>query len=84
MSADIMPAAGQIWQDCDPRIELDRGCVRLVRIGSVDSDGKATCEAWYDEVGAKSRTVRIKLSRFKPTSTGYRFVRDDSGSGVSS
>lgn len=75
--ASIKPSAGQIWQDCDPRIELDRGCVRLLRIISVDQDGKATCEAWYDEPGAQSRTVRIRLDRFTPTSTGYKFVRND-------
>lgn len=74
--SDVTPRVGQVWQDCDPRIELDRGCVRLVRVVRI-VDNKATCEAWYDEAGAKSRTVRILLSRFRPSSSGYRFLRDD-------
>lgn len=71
------PTAGQIWQDNDPRILAGRGCVRMVRISSIDDDGKATCQAWYEEAGSLARTVRIRLDRFKPTSTGYTFVRDD-------
>lgn len=80
MSEQVVPAVGQIWQDNDYRIEHGRGCVRLIRIGEI-ADGKATCEAWYDEPGAESRTVRISLARFKPTSTGYRYVRDDTEGG---
>lgn len=72
---DITPAVGQVWQDNDPRIELDRGCVRMVQITAIEGD-RAVCQAWYEEAGSLARTVRIKLSRFKPTSSGYRFVRD--------
>lgn len=75
--SDVKPAVGQIWQDNDPRLEADRRCARLVRIASVDDDGKATCQAWYEEAGSLARTVRIRLDRFRPTSTGYTFVRDD-------
>lgn len=77
--SDVKPAVGQVWQDNDPRIQVDRGCARMVRISSIDDDGKATCEAWYEEAGSLSRTVRIKLDRFRPTSTGYRFVGDGNG-----
>jgi hypothetical protein len=79
VSVDVQPRPGQVWKDNDPRIRADHGCDRLVRITSVDDDGRATCEAWYEKPGERSRTVRIRLSRFKPTSTGYAFVRDEGG-----
>lgn len=76
--SDVKPAVGQVWQDIDSRIRTERDCARLVQITSIDGD-KVVCQAWYDEAGSQSRTVRIKLARFKPTSSGYRFVRDESG-----
>lgn len=71
---EITPAVGQIWADNDYRVRMVHGCDRLVRINEIDGD-KAICEAWYDRVGETSRTVRIKLARFRPTSTGYRYLR---------
>lgn len=61
---------GQLWVDnarCNYMVK------RFVAVREIDQD-RAVCEAWYDVVGTKSRTVRIKLSRFKPTSTGYRLA----------
>lgn len=75
---DVRPAVGQVWKDNDPRIEADRGCARLLLVTAIEGD-RAVCEAWYDEPGSAVRMVRIQLSRFRPTSTGYTFVRDASG-----
>ncbi len=58
---------GQIWQDNDKRNRAPR----FVRVTAVN-ETHARCEAWYEEAGATSRTVRIRLDRFKPTS--YRLV----------
>lgn len=55
---------GQVWADNDSR---SRG--RTVRVVSVDDDGKAT-------VRSGGKLTRIRLDRFRPTSTGYRLVED--------
>ncbi len=60
--------AGQLWVDNDPR--NSRGA-RYVMVSSV-GETHARCESWYEHGGGHSRTVRIRLDRFKPTSTGYR------------
>ncbi|MFE9736151.1 hypothetical protein ACFYO9_37495 [Streptomyces sp. NPDC005863] len=55
------PADGQIWQDTDPRSSGRK--VRIVEIGETHAtvhDGK--------------RQSRIRLDRFRPTSTGYRYI----------
>lgn len=72
MTEEVRPAVGQLWQDNDKRVQP----ARFVRINAIVGE-KAVCEAWYDQIGAVSRTVHISLKRFRPTSTGYRFVRDD-------
>lgn len=64
---------GQTWVDNDPRTKREHGVDRYVRVTALDGDF-AVCEAWYDRAGAHSRTVRIRIDRFKPTRTGYRFV----------
>lgn len=60
---------GQIWESCDPR---DRGPdgrkLRRILVLKVDK-ARANCQV----VGG-SRCSYIKLTRFRPTSTGYRFV----------
>lgn len=61
----------QLWVDNDPRVNP----ARFIRITSVDAT-HATCEAWYDEAGSHARTTRIRLSRFRPTVTGYRHATD--------
>lgn len=54
---------GQIWQDNDGRSEGRTG-----RIVSMD-DTHARVEWGVN-------TTRVKLTRFKPTSTGYRLIQD--------
>jgi hypothetical protein len=71
VSENVKPAVGQVWQDCDPRIPK-----RYVRIRSIEN-GKAACEAWYVGEKWKARRVRIRLDRFRPTSTGYRYLRTE-------
>lgn len=72
---------GQLWLDNDKRNRADR----FVRVTAIEEQVDpfkhhrykvATCEAWYDEPGAKSRTVHIRVDRFKPNTTGYRLVED--------
>ncbi|MFE2850624.1 hypothetical protein ACFXJO_05750 [Streptomyces lavendulae] len=73
MNETPTPAAGQIWQDNDKR-----GYGRSVRIVEIDG-AHAVVElvtprgAGHD--GAKpGRRTRIRLDRFRPISTGYRYV----------
>ena len=72
---DVKP--GQCWADNDPRSEG-----RTLRVESIEGD-KAVCtiltncdsykgSAWQRDMVGK--TTRISLSRFKPTSTGYRLL----------
>lgn len=60
---------GQVWEDIDKR-----GYGRQVHVVSV-GDTHATVE---DTVG-KPRRTRVRLDRFRPTSTGYRLVLDVEG-----
>jgi hypothetical protein len=74
--SDIEVRAGQLWQDNDPRIaEMKRG-KRLVRV-TVVGDTHAQVETWYDgDIGVNSRTGRVRLDRFRPSSTGYKLIED--------
>lgn len=65
---------GQLWIDNDRRLAVD-GRKRYIRVTEV-GEKHAVCQAWYDEAGSDSRTVRILLSRFRPISTGYRLAAD--------
>lgn len=67
------PATGQIWQDNDPR-----GYGRRVRIIEID-DTHATVElhtprAAGHQKAKPGRRTRIRLDRFRPTTTGYRYI----------
>ncbi|WP_420032293.1 hypothetical protein ACN2WE_05370 [Streptomyces sp. cg28] len=66
------PAIGQIWEDNDPRSEG-----RQVRIVDID-ETHATVELHQPRPPVSSakpgRRTRIRLDRFRPTSTGYRYV----------
>lgn len=55
------PAVGQIWADNDKR-----GYGRQARITAVDST--------HATVHDGKRQSRIRLDRFRPTSTGYRYI----------
>lgn len=71
---------GSVWADNDPR-----SAGRTLRIERIE-DGKAVCTVltnsdntdlnspWQRDM--RGKTTRISLSRFRPTSTGYRLVRD--------
>lgn len=80
---DVRP--GQVWADNDKRVEG-----RTLRVDSIEG-GKAVCTiltnadyvqrdldanrgAWV--VDKRGKTTRITLSRFRPTNTGYRLVKD--------
>ena len=69
---DPPPAAGQIWQDNDPR-----SCGRKIRIVGITGT-HAVVELYQPRQPVSSakpgRRTRIRLDRFKPTSTGYRYV----------
>lgn len=74
-SSDVR--VGQIWQDCDKR-----GYGRRLRIEAVDATHADCREVTIAPQGAvvlvsgpRVRT-RIRLDRFRPTSTGYRLVQD--------
>ena len=68
---------GQIWADNDPR-----AYDRKLRVVEVDAT-HATVELYqprYPVSSAKpGRRTRIRLDRFRPTSTGYRLVRHADG-----
>jgi hypothetical protein len=75
---------GQVWADNDSRAQG-----RTLRVEAIDGD-KAVCIVLtnYAEVqesldlgktnlrDARGKKVRIKLSRMRPTSTGYRLVKN--------
>jgi hypothetical protein len=64
-------AAGQLWVDNDKR----SGRTRFVHVTGLTPDGsRAECQAWYDEPGNVPRSTAISVSRFKPTSSGYRLA----------
>ncbi|MFD7541276.1 MULTISPECIES: hypothetical protein [unclassified Streptomyces] len=69
------PAARQIWQDNDPRTTG-----RFLRIDSVDATyARVLPIAWNPTARIAvalpgARRTRIRLDRFRPTSTGYRYI----------
>lgn len=74
----IAVAPEQVWVDNDPRVHLNGR--RFLEILSVES-GYATVRGLRTHITANkkihkvySRTSRIRLDRFKPTSTGYKRV----------
>jgi hypothetical protein len=72
MSDAPAPAIGQIWQDNDPR-----AYGRKLRIVAID-ETHAVVELHQPRLPVSSakpgRRTRIRLDRFRPTSTGYRYV----------
>ena len=56
---------GQVWQDVDDRMNGRR--IKVVRL-----EGR---HAICDVIGTERQT-KIRLDRFKTTSTGYRLVED--------
>lgn len=77
---------GQVWADND-----NRSAARQVRVVEID-DTHATVElvgqrgrpARGHELRQEAkpgRRTRVRLDRFRPTSTGYRLVNDATGAG---
>lgn len=74
---DVKP--GQVWADND-----QRSAGRTIRVDRIEGD-KAVCTILTNRDAAdlndwgtdmRGRQVRIKVSRFRPTSTGYRLVEE--------
>lgn len=66
---------GQVWRDNDPR-----SAPRHVRV--VEIDGTYATAVLVNGAGrhwGRERRSRIRLDRFRPTSTGYRLVQDVEG-----
>jgi hypothetical protein len=77
MSENVRP--GSIWADNDSRSEG-----RTLRVERIE-DGKAVCviltntdsaNVSWQQRDMRGKTTRISLSRFRPTSTGYRLIED--------
>lgn len=80
---DVRP--GQVWADNDKRAEgrtlrVDRieggkaCCTILTDADYVQREREAGRGAWVvDRVG---KSTKISLTRFRPTSTGYRLIKD--------
>lgn len=67
-SLPIKVRAGQWWRDNDPR---HAGSAREIKVLEVVGD-----KALVQNQGGTGRKTKIKLSRFKPTNTGYKLVKD--------
>lgn len=65
------PAVGQRWADNDKRFKKDKREVVIRNITGVVRP-RAECDVYNN--GVKSRSTVIRLDRFKPTATGYRYV----------
>lgn len=68
---------GQLWADNDKRC-----AARRLLITAVD-DTHATAYGFYEDSPNPGRDVRIRLDRFKPTSTGYRLLKEYVGPSAS-
>ena len=64
MSSDVQVKVGQVWKDNDKR-SLGRE-LTVVEIAGDYAKCKATT----------GKVTRVRLSRFRPTSTGYALVSD--------
>ncbi len=60
------PEVGQVWEDCDPRMPQ-----RRVRINRIEG-----AFAYVQNLKGHRPETRIRLTRLRPTSTGYRLVVD--------
>lgn len=67
------PAVDQIWQDNDKRSYGRR--VRIVEIDATHAVVELVVPRGAGHHGAKpGRQTRIRLDRFRPISTGYRYI----------
>lgn len=65
------PAVGQRWADNDKRFAHERREVVIRNITGVVRP-RAECDVYINK--SKTRSTVIRLDRFKPTATGYRYV----------
>jgi hypothetical protein len=69
---------GQVWQDNDPRLVARYGKfgdhIRLLEVTEIEHN-YAFARVTIDGV-IQPRKTKIRLDRFKPTSTGYRLIKD--------
>lgn len=69
---------GQIWADNDPRSEGRQ--VRIVAVDGTHATVELVTGRGVGHDAAKpGRRTRIRLDRFRPTSTGYRLVTHADG-----
>lgn len=62
---------GQVWQDWDSRWRKSFYHPRYIEIKSISGDGQyAICENMNT-----LKETKIRADRFKPTSTGYKLVK---------
>jgi hypothetical protein len=69
---DVTVRVGQVWADLDKRSKGRR--IRVLEVGQYHAtvrDADAVPGAW-----PPARKTRIRLDRFRPTSTGYRLVSE--------
>lgn len=69
---DNTPRVGQIWIDNDKRVFLRK--IRIVEI--LEDTVRAEIIQHVESPRMVGRIVTIKLSRMKPTATGYRLLPD--------
>lgn len=70
MSEQVVVKAGQIWVDCDPRMNG-----RLFKIERVDSK---YAYYWLSS-GSKPQMKSIALGRMRPRKNGYQLVAESEG-----
>lgn len=80
MSTEIDVQVGQVWADNDPRV-----AGRTIKVEAIDGN-KAVCRVLatpfdYPQ-GRTGHTTKIALRRFKPTTTGYRLIREADGTQI--
>ncbi|MGW0920145.1 hypothetical protein ACWD3J_14145 [Streptomyces sp. NPDC002755] len=66
------PAIGQIWQDNDPRSYGRR--IRIVALTATHAICEEPPRPGRNGHAKPGRRTRIRLDRFRPTSTGYRYI----------
>lgn len=63
----VQVRVGQVWTDTDPRV-VKSGYQRRLRVIEVSET--------HAVVDTGARKTKIRLDRFRPTSTGYRLVAE--------
>jgi len=75
IKCEIEVEVGQVWTDNDRR-RADNP--RLIKVVRLPGDGTALVTASKDGgITFRGRWTSVRLDRFRPNSTGYRFIRKD-------